>query len=193
MNEATRLNELLDKYRFTEPVPDAVRKSMIKSRKRVLIACLKKVNNYSIFFGAALFFYFLAKKIKLDISLSAGKFLAVSVNAVSAGLITGSVYTAVNHKLFENIFINSPDVQIKKEDKSETPQDKNDQAQDKQIIAPSSGNQTDAAGIQVEILLYNGKIYRGVILSRGCSYILQTPQGTVSIPSTQVRNIRKIQ
>lgn len=43
-----------------------------------------------------------------------------------------------------------------------------------------------------EISLYNGKVYRGVILKRGASFTILTPGGTVTVPKTKIKSTRVI-
>ncbi len=185
MNDAAQLNALLEKYRFVEPIPEAARKIMLKSRKRVLKACLKKVNNYSIFFGVVLFFYFLARSLKLNIGFSAVKIIAVAANIVTIGIASGSVYAAVKYTTLVNKIFNAYEKTFQQNVKPEMKSDDKDQTADKSTENPG--------GVKVEILLYNGKIFHGVIISRGYNYILKTPNGNVAILSTQIKNIRKIQ
>jgi hypothetical protein len=189
MNDAARLNALLEKYRFVDPVPDAARRYMLKSRRRILIACLKKVNNYSIFFAVVLFVYFLARKLKLNFSLTSVKIIAVSANIAVAGIAAGTVYTAVKFlpSGFKNIEVQEKNIQT--DAKPAVKSESKDKITEKQ--APVNAEVT--GDVYVDILLFNGKIIRGVILSRGNTYIIKTPQGIISVPSTQVRNIMKIQ
>jgi hypothetical protein len=42
-------------------------------------------------------------------------------------------------------------------------------------------------------MLYNGKKYTGVIVSRGGIYKILTPSGTVSVPAGNVKGSRVIQ
>lgn len=44
-----------------------------------------------------------------------------------------------------------------------------------------------------EIVLYNGKVIRGVILQRGAAYKVLTPGGTITVPNSQIRNTRLVQ
>ncbi|HPJ39850.1 MAG TPA: FecR family protein [Spirochaetota bacterium] len=44
-----------------------------------------------------------------------------------------------------------------------------------------------------EIVLYNGRVIRGVILRRGARFEILTPGGTVMVPKNQVRNTRLVQ
>ncbi len=185
MNEAAQLNALLEKYRFAEPIPKDVRRIILKSRKRVLKTCLKKVNNYSIFFGVVLFFYFLARSLKLNIGFSAVKIFAVAANIVAAGVISVSVYAAVKYTSLVNNVFNIYEKTLQQNLKPDIKSDDKDKTEDK-----TTGN---PGGVKVEILLYNGKIYRGVIISRGYNYIVNTGNGNIAIQSTQIKNIRKIQ
>jgi len=43
-----------------------------------------------------------------------------------------------------------------------------------------------------EIRLYNGRILRGAVISRGVMYLILTPEGKVKIPEKQIKNIRII-
>lgn len=43
-----------------------------------------------------------------------------------------------------------------------------------------------------EISLYNGKIYRGVILKRGTSYKILTTAGTINVPKSKIKSTRVI-
>lgn len=43
-----------------------------------------------------------------------------------------------------------------------------------------------------EIRMYNGRILRGAIISRGKMYLVLTPTGKVKIPEEQIKNIRII-
>jgi hypothetical protein len=57
-----QLEGLLEKYRFVRPVPPPAQKSILSSRKRVLVRVLRTVGAFSALYGLYLSLYFAAKK-----------------------------------------------------------------------------------------------------------------------------------
>lgn len=183
MKESEKLDSILEKFSLVEPIPPDVRKQMINSRQDILKNCLKKVDNYPFFFGGVLFVFFLARKLKFKISLSTGKFIAITFYAMAAGAAFGSTLVAV--KYYNEAY------QVEKADVSDQKiKEKNEAGLQKNRV---DKNDTAPLPPEVEIVLFNGKIIRGAIISREENYIVRTSKGEIKIPSKSIRQIKKIE
>lgn len=86
------LENLLNKYRFTDPVSPDIQKRMIRSKKEIFVRVLKTVGRFSAVIGIFQSLYFLLKK--LGINIFTAKFI---LYVATAGIISGGAYTAVKY------------------------------------------------------------------------------------------------
>ena len=90
INEMKILQDLLDKYKVTRPVPAGVRRDILAHKRSNFVAIMKKLDRYSPLLGAFLFIYFLLRKFGIIATLKqCGVFIAVSVALTVAGISTG--------------------------------------------------------------------------------------------------------
>jgi hypothetical protein len=184
------VHQLLLKYRFVEPVDESARAYLPASRKRALKYCLKKTGNYSLWFGLVLFILFTAKRFGFSISLAAGKIIvlisiAVVIAAASGGIVFASHLYAVYAKPAE--VVTKPETPDNDASAGKTVQNTVTQVQ--QPVPDTAPQQVEKE--PMEIILYTGKTYKGVILSRGKTLHVMTSQGEVSIPADKVKMIRR--
>ncbi len=99
INEMKILQDLLDKYKVTRPVPAGVRRDILAHKRRNFVSIMKKLDRYSPFLGAFLFIYFLLRKLGIIATLKqCGIILAVTVALTVAGISTGA-YLVIKHAL----------------------------------------------------------------------------------------------
>lgn len=98
-NEMKQLQDLLDKYKVTRPVPAGVRRDILAHKRKNFVAIMKKLGRYSPLLGAFLIIYFLLRKFGIIATLKqCGVILAVSAALTVAGITTGA-YLVINHVL----------------------------------------------------------------------------------------------
>lgn len=99
INEMKILQDLLDKYKMTRPVPSGVRRDILAHKRKNFVVIMKKLDRYSPLLGAFLFIYFLLRKFGIIATLKqCGVILAVSVALTVAGVSTGA-YMVIKHVL----------------------------------------------------------------------------------------------
>lgn len=100
MNDEMKiLQDLLDKYKITEPIPAGVRRDILAHKRKNFIAIMKKLERYSPLLEAFLFIYFLLRKFGIIATLKqCGVILAVSAALTVAGISTGA-YVVIKHVL----------------------------------------------------------------------------------------------
>jgi hypothetical protein len=159
-HETQQLEQLLGKYRFTQPVPPGVRADILSSKKKTFVRVLKTAGAYTAIQGAFAALYFTAKK--TGIGLFTAKMI-VSVMAVLT-ISVGGYYavTAIIDRVIRESTTAAPD---------------------------SSGSGT--AWVD-EIMLFDGRIIRGAIISRGDSYEVRTERGIILIPRKQIKAVRPL-
>ncbi len=98
-DEMKLLQDLLDKYKVTQPVPAGVRRDILAHKRRNFVAIMKKLDRYTPLLGAFLLIYFLLRKFGIIATLKqCGIILAVSVALTVTGLSTGA-YLVIKHAL----------------------------------------------------------------------------------------------
>lgn len=99
INEMKILQDLLDKYKVTRPVPAGVRRDILAHKRKNFVAIMKKLDRYSPLLGAFLFIYFLLRKFGIIATLKqCGVILAISAALTVAGVSTGA-YMLIRHVL----------------------------------------------------------------------------------------------
>lgn len=97
INEMKILQDLLDKYKVTRPVPAGVRRDILAHKRRNFVTIMKKLDRYNPLLGASLLIYFLLRKLGIIATLKqCGIILAVSVALTVAGISTGA-YLVIKH------------------------------------------------------------------------------------------------
>jgi hypothetical protein len=158
-HETQQLEKLLEKFRFTQPVPPGARADILSSKKRTFVRVLKTAGAYSALQGVLASLYFMAKKSGF------GLFTAkVLVSVAAAVSVTVGGYYAATAVI-----------------------DYMGRGSDRAVPAARTG-----AGWVDEIMLFDGRIIRGAIISRGESYRVRTERGIITIPRTQIRAVRPL-
>lgn len=97
ISEMKQLQDLLDKYQMTRPIPAGVRRDILAHKRRNFVAIMKKLDRYSPLLGAFLFVYFLVRKFGIYATLKqCGVILAVSAALTVTGVGVGT-YAVVSH------------------------------------------------------------------------------------------------
>lgn len=100
INEMKILQDLLDKYKVTRPVPAGVRRDILAHKRKNFVAIMKKLDRYSPLLGAFLLIYFLLRKFGIIATLKqCGVILAISAALTIAGVSTGA-YMVIKHVLY---------------------------------------------------------------------------------------------
>jgi hypothetical protein len=97
MTRAEILNNLLDTYKFTRPIPVEVRRRIMKEKRRTLVAILKEKQKYSVFILLALYLYFLAKKLGISLPIAKVVMLTGVTAVTSAALVATGSYKLAQH------------------------------------------------------------------------------------------------
>ncbi len=99
INEMKILQDLLDKYKVTRPVPAGVRRDILAHKRKNFVTIMKKLDRYSPLLGVFLFIYFLLRKFGIIATLKqCGVILAISAALTVAGVSTGA-YMILKHVL----------------------------------------------------------------------------------------------
>jgi hypothetical protein len=161
--ETMLLEKLLARYRFTRPVPPEVQDAILSSKEKILVRVLKTTGTFTALYGVFLSLYFAIKK------TGAGIFLAkiVIVCTSAAALSYGAYYAASS------------------------------MARDREPVpVPAPSLSLDEIRAKYEwvdqITLYNGKVLKGAITSRGETYMVLTTDGVIRVPRNQVKTVRPL-
>ncbi len=191
MTEAARLEKLFERYKFTYPITDASRERLVESRERVFRSTLKELGIYSAWYAVILYIFFKLRGIGIKSSILAAKAVTVAASVLVACIVAGGTYA-----VYKYVYVYSAAIEKNNEiiDTAGTDIPDNGVAPDEDSIQKQSEKQTQIQtnGPISEIRLYNGKIYRGVILSRGKSYVINTSQGRITIPAKNIRVIKRV-
>ncbi len=94
MNKEELLKKVLEKYKISMPLNPAIRKHIMKSRRRVLINIFKYYGQYNIVIAAALVLYFPLRKIGVTANLVQSAVIMFTVTTLTiASIITGSYFS----------------------------------------------------------------------------------------------------
>ncbi|MBN2401075.1 MAG: hypothetical protein JXN64_01625 [Spirochaetes bacterium] len=180
MTETASLERLLEKYKFTSPVSASMREMLPESRNRVLKSTLKELKTHSLWYALVLLILLKARNNGIKFSFTAAKFFAGTALIIASGMIISGTYAAV--KYYKPYF---DSVLFEKKNKSAEAV-KEVTGNNGSLVKKESGN-----ALVYDILLYSGKKYRGVIKSRGKSYVVSTTNGRVTIPAKQIKMIKR--
>jgi hypothetical protein len=91
VNAATdSLRKVMIKYKFVSDIPDGARLHAVSARRSELAAILKEKRDYSLFFGAVLFVYYLMKRFGLGVTFLQSKIILVTAVAlIASGTFAG--------------------------------------------------------------------------------------------------------
>lgn len=164
-NKTQLLEQLLDRYKFTRPVPEDVREEILSSKKKNLVRVLKTVGAFSVAYGALLSVYFAIKK--LGVAIPVAKFIISGITV--AAVCYGGYYTVTT--------LTSADAPATPavEEKPRPPEEK-----------LSNYKWVD------QITLYSGRIIEGAVISRGAQYKVLTASGVMYIPRNKIKMIKPL-
>jgi hypothetical protein len=189
MTETARLEGLLEKFKFTSPVSAPMRKSLLKSRARVLKSTLKELDDYSVWYALVLLILLKARSLGIKFSFISAKVFATAALIIASGAVIGGAYAAVQYykPYLDSIFVEKKNDAIESTDEVIN----DDKIAAKENIQDTAPVPEKESAPTSEIFLYNGKKYVGVIKSRGKSYIVNTSKGQVTIPAKQIKMIKR--
>jgi len=181
------IHQILNRYRFVEPVEDTVRAYLPLSRKRALKFCLKQTGDYSIWFGLVLFILFAARRFGFNVSLAASKVLLLISLAAVIAATSGGIVIATHPQAKPVSSMTKPEPVTE-----ETPAAHADQSTAVPVQQTIPKDTPQQSGKEpVDITLYTGKTYHGVIVSRGKNIVVETAQGEVTIPAEKVKMVHR--
>ncbi|MBN2159821.1 MAG: hypothetical protein JW807_10530 [Spirochaetes bacterium] len=160
--ETLLIEKLLEKYRLTRPISPKDRDAIISSKRKILKRVLKTVGAFSALYGLYLSLYFAVKKAGI------GVILKTLLTCALAGSLAYGGYRAVKA------------VRVSR------------------LEQPSGREAITLEDIRArykwvdQIILYNGKIIRGAIISRGASYEILTTRGIVQVPRNQIKMVKPL-
>jgi len=102
-NDILIFEEVLKRYKLTEPVPADVRSRILAGKKAFFIKLCRRLGIYNIFFAAAITVFFAVKKIGLTLSLVQSYVVLITASALITGAITCVGYTAVKSVLNQDV------------------------------------------------------------------------------------------
>ena len=180
--EIAAFQELMVRYRFTEPVPAEAKRRFIADNRKILERVLKSVGAFSFLYGVYLGVSFILKKFAAGATLT--KIVVSTVTAAS--LSYGGYYTIV--KIAERKYERPVYEQMMQ---------KPDAASDAVKKAGSGPETLDDIrkrfGRLDQLVLYNGTDIRGAILSRGEVYRIYTLRGVIAIPRDKIKVVKPLQ
>lgn len=86
--------KILNKYRFTDPIPSEVLDSIVKIEKRLLKATFKQTGNLSVYYSVVLDIYFGFMKFGVKLSVAQSKIVFAGVAGVISVIISASLIFA---------------------------------------------------------------------------------------------------
>jgi hypothetical protein len=93
MNEKEIMRRLLEKFRFTAPLPDDVRRGMPARRKSGLVSILRMKRKYGVFIAPVIWFFFLARRLGVPMSVAKCTVIVWAIIILMTGAATtGAVY-----------------------------------------------------------------------------------------------------
>ncbi|OHD63156.1 MAG: hypothetical protein A2176_11455 [Spirochaetes bacterium RBG_13_51_14] len=158
------VEKIIDRYKLSRPVPPNIQDSILSSKKRILVRVLKTVGVFTAVHGVFLSIYFAVKKTGIGIPLI--RYIISGIAVIS--LTYGAYYASVAaYKLWDPGEISGR--------KTLTLDDI--RAQYKWID---------------QITLYNGRIIKGAIISRGTKYTVITTEGILRIPRKHIKMVKPL-
>ncbi len=99
MRNEDKLREVLEFYRFHEPVPAEARSHILRARKETLKRILREKGKYGLLILLGVNTYYLLKKLGISISLGKSVTIAVTVSLLSATAVTVAAYFTVQYAI----------------------------------------------------------------------------------------------
>jgi len=93
--EIQMLEQLLEKYRLTEPVPEEVRAYFLKRKKKFFVKVCKSLGIYNIFFGSVITVFFIMKKLGLAVTVIQSAIIVTMLTVISFASVTWCGYTFI--------------------------------------------------------------------------------------------------
>ena len=162
--DSALLEMLVDKYKLAQPVPAEIQEIILSSKKKIFLRILKTVGSFTVLYGLFLSLYFALKKAGIWFTVSKCIISGITVASISYGGYYAVTTYSTGHqkKIAESLR--------------------------RELIADHAiGNTVTWVD---QIVLYNGKIINGAVLSRGETYEIMTAGGRITIPRNQIKIVR---
>ncbi len=95
IDELIQLQNLLDKYKVTAPLPHALQEHVLDNKRKQLVIILKKLGRYNPLFGIILFVFFLFRKSGFGLSIIQSAIVLTVSSVFFVGGISFSTYLYV--------------------------------------------------------------------------------------------------
>lgn len=95
IQEIQILEQLLEKYRLTEPVPEEVRAYFLKRKKAFFVKVCKSLGIYNIFFGSVITVFFIMKKLGIAVTVIQSAVIVTVLTVFSAASVTYCGYSLI--------------------------------------------------------------------------------------------------
>lgn len=89
------VDSLLEKYRFTEPLPPEVQKGLRRIREREFNRVIRSAGGGSLFFSAAAYLHFTFKKVGVTLSLTKSAAILTLSGILAAGAVAAGLYGVI--------------------------------------------------------------------------------------------------
>ncbi|HPO46176.1 MAG TPA: hypothetical protein PK875_10315 [Spirochaetota bacterium] len=96
-DEIQILQDLLDKYKVTRPVPAGIQREIYAHKRRNFVAIMKKLGRYTPLLGAFLFVYFLVRRLGFIATLKQCGVILVTASVLTVAGISAGTYMIIKH------------------------------------------------------------------------------------------------
>jgi len=97
VSEKEIIPRLMEKFRFAEPLPVEVRKTISARKKSGLVAILRARNRYGVFIAPAIWLFFLARRTGISLSMAKCTLIIWGIVVMAASTAATGVVYAVKH------------------------------------------------------------------------------------------------
>ena len=192
MTNIEAIQLILHSYQFERPVPKEVRSFLLKSCKRNLVFILKKFGKYGIITFFVINLLFLFKKMGISLVITKAYVLVVIGSVAAAGTVTAvSALTVKKYIDHRNAVASVESVQQNSIAPSAgTPSNTPESAKKQNVKPESKLKQLYTTYRHVEkVYLKDGSIVLGVILEKGNTVQVITPEGTLNILKDDIQSV----
>lgn len=162
-----RLERLLDRFKFTQPVPVEIKSSMSASKKPVLVRVLKTAGSFSVIYGIYISISFFVKKAIVGIT-------------IAKIIMSATITTSIIYGCYKII----PYIQSQLKTGVAPVEDSLKPVPEEKIYRQP--------GEKELIILYDGRTIKGMVASRGDIYRILTAGGMITVPKNKIRKIEPV-
>ena len=180
MNGTTALREILERFRFVEPIPQKTKNVMLKEKPKILISLLKNAGVYTLADSLILSLYFAFERAGIRISYRTSRIVLSISSVILALLVAVAVYFAIAkiHPIAHITPAIEEIVEQKKATQETKPPYKEESKTPAAIIAPSPPillgiQRFDAADVEeTEAIVVSKALYDALTLRKGTENVV---------------------